>query len=284
MLIVFFVASCGKPEAEDTTDAVSASVKANTPGLIKIQFDAEVISFQEVQDTKAATDLQLIGAAPKASRSKIDLDVYEDGTSAWVIEKLEPKHNVKQEHLTPPDPSPQMQTTRIDRSGMGYFYDKEGNLLNQHTVPVQSFKQVVDEVKSDPKAAYGVVGAPSATRLKKLLETATRNGGTVQDMGNGLTSVRMYHGAASTGAVRTTGSGPYSVDMIDTNLNLLIGSTLYDEKDETLSKAYYSYTFEGDKAIPQAVYQELWNTEADGRKVKSITNTYYYQFSSTVNN
>jgi hypothetical protein len=84
--------------------------------------------------------------------------------------------------------------------------------------------------------------------------------------------------------VRTATEGDYtSVDIIDTNLNLVIGSTLTDAKGETLSKAFYSYTFKDDKAMPEAIYQEIWTTEADGRKVKSVSNTYFYQLSATVN-
>jgi hypothetical protein len=283
LLIAFFLCYCSKPEISDSP---VPATKVNVPGILKIQFDAEVLKFQQVEDPAKATGLQLIGAAPKAVRSKIDIDVYEDGSSAWVIEKVEPKHDVKEHHLTPPDPSPQTHLTRIDRSGLASFFDAGGKLLRTHQVPVQSFKQVVDEVKTNPAAAFGAVGIPSAERLKKMLANATKNGATVQDLGKGLTSIRTKQGPQTVAnpSVRAATEGDYtSVDIIDTRLNLAIGSTLYNAKGETVSKAFYSYTFKDKQATPQAVYQEIWNTEADGRKVKSTSNTYFYQLSSTVN-
>ena len=259
LLIAFFLCYCSKPELSDTL-IVS---KVNIPGLLKIQFDAEVLKFQEVQDASKISVLQLIGAAPKALRSKIDIDVYEDGSTAWVIEKLEPRHDVKEHHLTPPDPSPQTQTTHIDKAGLGSFFDAKGKLLRQHQIPVQSFKQVVDEVKANPNAVFGAVGIPFADRLQKLLAKAIKNGATVQDLGNGLTSIRTKQGPQTLAnpSVRTATEGDYtSVDIIDANLNLVIGSTLTNVKGETVSKSFYSYTFKDNRATPQAVYQEIWST------------------------
>ncbi|MFN6090431.1 MAG: hypothetical protein ACK47E_16935 [Cyclobacteriaceae bacterium] len=281
-LLIAFFCSCSKLE---TSNAPTAT-KVNVPGLLKISFDAEVLKFQEVQDPSKSSDLQLIGAAPKALRSKIDIDVYDDGSTAWAIEKQEPKHDVKEHHLTPPDPSPQTKTTRIDRTGHGFFFGADGKLLRQHQIPVQSFKHIVEEVNANPNAVFGALGIPSAERLQKLVAKAIKNGATVQDLGNGLTSIRTKQGpqALANPSVRTANEGDYTpVDIIDTTLNLVIGSTLTDVKGETVSKSFYSNTFKDNQAFPQAIYQEVWNTEADGRKVKSTSNTYFYQLSYTIN-
>ncbi len=282
LLVAFMVSFCSKTELGDSPTTAN---KVNLPGLAHVSFDAEVLNFQEVQDPSKASALQLIGAAPKAERSKIELDVYDDGSSSWMITKQEPKHDVAQHHLTPPDPSPQTYTTRIDRAGMGYFYDKNGTFLRQHPVPLPSYKAIADAIIADPKASFGAVGIPSTARLQKYLKQATNAGAIVQDLGNGLTSVRVTNTTASNAAAKTASADQTtSVDIIDTNLNLIMGSTLYDSNQEVLSKAFYSYKFDNDKASPEAIYQEVWNTDASGKKVKTISNTYFYQFSATVNN
>lgn len=203
------------------------------------------------------------------------------------MEKQEPKHDVKEHHLTPVDSTiEETQTTRIDRSGMATYYDSQGNLLRQHQLTIPSFGKMVAEIKKDPSAAFGAVGVPSAERLKKLITDATATGAVVKDLGNGVTSIRIAHAApVSTAAARTAAKADYhSVDVINTKLNLVLGSTLYDANEEVVSKVYYAYNFENGKAKPKATYGEIWNTDAKGNRVKSISNTYFYQFSATVNN
>lgn len=281
ILTAFSLCFCSDP---DVSEKPGVLTKTNQPGLLKIQFDAEVLKFQEVEDPTKMSGLQLITASPKALRSKIDIDVYEDGSSAWVIEKAAPKQQVEESHLTAPDPSPQTKITRIDRAGLASFYDANGKLLRQHAVPVQLFTEVVNEVKANPSAAFGAVGIPSAGRLKKMLADATASGAIVQDLGNGKISIRTKQGPAASGAVaRSSTEGNYSaVDILDTRLNLVLGSTLYDAKGETVSKAFYKYTFKNGQAIPEAVFQEVWTSEPDGKKVKATSHTYFYQISATV--
>lgn len=285
LLVAFMVSFCSKTELGDSP---TTSQQTNIPGMLRISFDAESLKFQEISDGTEATELERISAAPRADRQKIDIDIYEDGTSAWVMEKQEPKHDVAEHHLTPVDSTiKETQTTKIDRSGMASYYDNKGSLIRQNSLKIPSFSALVNEIKKDPNAAFGVVGLPSAERLKKLLTSSLANGGSVQDLGNGLTSIRTPHEAASqfNVAAKTSGAASYhSVDIIDTNLNLVVGSTLYDAKEEVVSKTYYAYTFEENVAKPNAVYGEIWNTDKNGNKVKSVSNTYFYQFSATVNN
>jgi hypothetical protein len=107
----------------------------------------------------------------------------------------------------------------------------------------------------------------------------------VQDLGNGTIGIRTKQGpkASIPAGARISGQGDYTaVDILDTRLNLVLGSTLYDAKGETVSKTFYKYAFKSGQATPEAIYQEVWTTEADGKKLKATSNTYFYQISSTV--
>jgi hypothetical protein len=285
LALVLLIISCSKNELNDSP---TSATKSTSPGVARISFDAEAFKLSQLADSAKASAFEKTAAAPRADRQKIDIDIYEDGTSAWVMEKQQPKNDVKEHHLTPVDTTiRETQTTRIDRAGNATYYDNTGSLIRQHKLTIPSFNTLANEIKRDPSAAFGAVGVPSAERLKQLLSTATASGAIIQDLGNGKTSIRTTHTTptATNAAAKTTGSGNYhSVDIIDTRLNLVLGSTLYDANEEVVSKAYYAYTFENQKARPKAIYSEIWNTDKNGNKVKSISNTYFYQFSATVNN
>jgi hypothetical protein len=57
----------------------------SSTGILELEYEAEVISHQELENPNSATELEKIGAVPTASRSKVSIQVYEDGTSEWRI-------------------------------------------------------------------------------------------------------------------------------------------------------------------------------------------------------
>ncbi len=284
LALILLIISCSKNELNNSP---TSATKSTNPGIVRISFDAEAFKMSQLADPAKASAFEITAAAPRADRQKIDIDIYEDGTSAWVMEKQQPKNDVKEHHLTPIDSTiRETQTTQIDRAGNATYYDNTGSLIRQHKLTIPSFNTLVSEIKRDPTAAFGAVGVPSTERLKQVLANAAAVGAVVQDLGNGVTSIRIPHASpVSNAAARTSGSGDYhSVDIINTQLNLVLGSTLYDANEEVVSKVYYAYTFENGKAKPKASYAEIWNTDKKANKVKSISNTYFYQFSATVNN
>ena len=91
-----------------------------TEGILTLEYEAEVLTWQEAGDPAKTSPLDKIHGMAHAVRSKVHAEVYEDGTSAWRIEKMEPQYNVKIPDQTPPDPTPQTKITRIDRTGNWY--------------------------------------------------------------------------------------------------------------------------------------------------------------------
>ena len=52
LFTIAFVLSCNKPEL---TDSLKPITKINSPSLLKISFDAEVLKFQEIEDASKAS-------------------------------------------------------------------------------------------------------------------------------------------------------------------------------------------------------------------------------------
>ena len=134
LLLMIFTWACSEKFLND--DQKYSPDEAPPQGLMEINFEAEVLSYEEV-DAKTATIMEKINAMPHALKSSISIQIYDDGTSDWRIEKLTPKHDVTVKHQTLANPDAQTKVTRINRSGMGYFYDEKGKLLHENAVPVQ---------------------------------------------------------------------------------------------------------------------------------------------------
>jgi hypothetical protein len=179
---------------------------------------------------------------------------------------------------------PQTKITRINRNGMGYFYDNKGNLLDQHEIPMQSFLEIVSQIKSDPSAVYSILGVKSGEKIGQMIDEAKRKGAVVQDLGNDNISIR-YTLSQSSPNARIVGKENYKiVDIVNKKFNILIGSKMYDNKDNNVSETFYSYKLEADnKLSPKAIYSANYNEDAKGKKVKNITNTYFESVSGKIN-
>lgn len=101
-------------------------------GVLTMSYEAEMLTYQPIGSDEKAPVIDRIGAMAKSARTRISVQIYEDGTSDWTMEKLTPKRNTLMKDLTPPNPMPQTQKTRILRSGTGYFYDAQGGQPAPH--------------------------------------------------------------------------------------------------------------------------------------------------------
>jgi hypothetical protein len=238
---------------ERLTDSAGKSPDANqSPGVVELHFEAENITFRELDKNLETNAFGKVHAMPKAIRSKIDLQIYEDGTSDWKIRKLDPKHNTKVLDLTPPNPMPQTRTTRIDRSGMGYFYGDDGKLLHKHQVPVQLFSDLVKQVRKNPDAVYGALGVKTKQQIDEVVANAKVNGAVVKVLNSKSISVSTSVNNQPSIAIdnaRVVASDYKAVDIINTDLNIVMGSSLYNKNEDLVSQVHYRYKVNGEKKL-----------------------------------
>lgn len=254
-------------------------------GVLSLDYEAEIITWQEVGDATEASFIDKIHGMAHAMRSKVQAEIYDDGSSAWRIEKLEPHHNVKVPDQTPPDPTPQTKVTRIDRNGKGYFYSSTGTLLNKHDVPVQSFTGLLERFKKsrNPDIAYSIVGVQSQQQVSQVITTARANGAEVYDLGNGNVSIRSAVPQTAFKNGRGSTTNFKGVDIYNEKVGILVGSRLYDEANMLLSETFYAYRKANNKnkIEPEVIYQKTFNKDPKTGEIKTtFTNTYFASISA----
>ncbi len=284
LLLIVFTWACSEKFLND--DQKYSPNEAPPQGLMEVNFEAEVLSYEEV-DSKTATVMEQINAMPHTLRSNISIQIYEDGTSDWRMEKLTPKHNVTVKHLTPANPDPQTKVTRINRFGMGYFYDEKGKLLQEHAVPVQSFSDLITKAKKNPDEIFSTMGLKTVGNIDSYLSDAKSRGSIIQDMGNNKISISSTLTQNMPNA-RIAGDkkDEYTiVDIIDKNIKLVVRSTMYKKnKNDLISEVNYSYKLNDEnKLIPNAMYAYHYSEDSKGKKHKSISNTYFDRVSGKIN-
>ncbi len=284
LVLMVFTWACSEKFLND--DQKYSPDEAPPQGLMEINFEAEVLSYEEV-DSKTATIMEKINAMPHALRSSIAIQIYEDGTSDWRIEKLIPKHDVSVNHQTLANPDPQTKVTRINRSGMGYFYDEKGKLLRENAISVQSFSDLINKVKKNPDEIYSTMGVKTIDKLDEYLNQVKKSGAIIQELGNNKISIVSTLGQNIPNA-RISGDkkDDYEVeDIIDKYIKMVVGAKVYlKKKKELVSEANYTYKLNNDKKlVPNAIYAFHYNEDSKGKKSKSISNTYFDHVSGKIN-
>ena len=243
-------------------------------GVLMMSYEAEMLTYQPIGSDEKAPVIDRIGAMAKSARTRISVQIYEDGTSDWTLEKLTPKRNTLMKDLTPPNPMPQTQKTRILRSGTGYFYDGKGNLLHTDPVPTQSFAPMLIRMKQDPTATNAVVGVKSTQEVMALIENAKQQGSIVQELGNNVVSISSKVQPNNRQA-RGGLTNFRQVDMLHKKLGIVLGSSLYNEADELVCQTFYRYKANSDKTklLPEVIYSKQWDTNPrTNKRVETITN------------
>ncbi len=260
-------------------DFLQSDPGKNTPsdGVMSMSYEAEMLTYQPLGSNDKAPTPDRIAAMAKSARTRISVEIYEDGTSDWTMETLTPKQNTLMKDLSPPDPSPQTQKTRILRDGTGYFYDASGKLLHKDPVPVQSFVPMLARMKQDPTAVNSVIGVKSEQEVTTLINNAKLQGGIVQDLGNGNVSIRSLVQSATRNG-RGDNKNLKQVDIVNATFGIAVGSSLYDETDQLVCQTFYKYKLESNKnkLIPETIYSKLWHVNPRTKeRVETVTNTQF---------
>ncbi len=281
-ILTLIVSACQKEFEVDNSHA-----EAQRSGIVDLSFEVETLTLPTLQNAEDATTQEKIQSIAFSERSKVQVNIYEDGTSAWRMEKQKPIHDLTVHHQTPPNNRPKVLTTSIDRTGMGSFYDHNDSLLFKHKVPVSSFIEVVTNVKENPNVIFSVMGVKTADNVKLLLANAKAKGSIVSELGSNLVSVRSGNGKNAVANARQTNESDSltTVDIFNTSLGILIGSTLYDQQEEIVCQAFYKYRLNMDnRLVPETIYMQSWDKDpVTGAKRKVETNIYFENVVATVN-
>ena len=194
-----------------------------------------------------------------------------------VIYSIEERHP---EHIDIPSPFegvpasdvPPIAKTKIT-AGMAYFYDSRDNLLYQHAVEEDYGMQ--DQIavltgKYDWKAEAEAVG------------------GKIEALEEGLISIRkpVLSTNQTEGPALRTAAGRYTEDVIVPDLNLLLGSSLFEADGKLVSRMVNKFNYQEDKDQwqPEMMYYEEHGTnEVTGSQYISKTTYYYENYSLEIN-
>ncbi len=258
-----------------------------TSEVMTLKYEVETLTIPILQNPDEANSQEKIQAMMFSDKSKVEMTLFKDGTTRWQMETVLPSHDLSVQHLTPAGKEPKAKFTRIDRKGMGSFYDENEVLLYTHQVPVPSFADVVANLKENPNAIFAAMGIDTKANLNQILANAKAKGYTIQDLGNGMISVRMANSGIRATATRQSGSTDSNtiVNIFNTSLGIMIGSTLYNEQEEIISQAFYSYELNGqERLVPKAFYMQNWDIDPVTReKTKTETHTFFENVSVTLN-
>lgn len=230
--------------------------------------------------TDNAAPLYRNRSLPAVQRSQVEVGIYADGSSNWVITRLTPTIFIPSPQANiPPDDTPQTHRTII-RNGNAEFFDKSGKLLHSHRMQMPSFMEVFETLHKHGNAP-GVASRVAAgfgadIDVTERLTNARKKGFAVTDMGRGFVAIRGKVDRASTvSGTRFDGKEKkvYTVDMLDTINKVILGTRLYDENgDKLLAQTLFKY--ENGRELTQSSHQ-TYGVDPQGVSFTSTTDTYY---------
>jgi hypothetical protein len=285
--LVLLVACHQKPLEQQTPLAEQAGADLQT-APVRMSYEMEALSVTKFDSppTGAAAPLYRNRSLPAVQRSNVEIGIYADGSSNWVITRLTPTIFIPSPQANiPPDDTPQTHKTVI-RNGNAEFFDKNGKLLHSHRMPMPSFAEVFETLHKHGNAP-GVASRVAAgfgadIDVTERLASARKKGFTVTDMGRGFIAIRgkVDRSLASPGT-KFDGKEKkmYTVDMLDTINKVILGTRLYDENgDKLLAQTLFKY--ENGRDLTQSSHQ-TYGVDPLGVSYTSTTDTYFKNFEVT---
>ena len=126
------------------------------------------------------------------------------------------------------------------------------------------------------RAAARVAGGGEVD-VNERVEQAKQKGHKVTDLGNGMLAIRAK-------VDRTTKDSKFdgreekftSVDILDTKTKVIIGTTLYDQKDNVVSRLIFKHKIEAGLAPQVEMSQhETFGKDERGKAFTTVTTSYY---------
>ena len=250
---------------------------------LQVSYEVEHLSFEQFPDSKAGNKTEFLEQTrkiPIVDRQEVKIKIFEDGNSEYFIKKMDPTillPSRKGPNILP-DNTPRTELTRIS-GNVAYFYDKNGALLNQYTMPSNFMNSITERLRS-PQANLITIALMQngEINVEKLLTEAQKQGATITKLSNGIITIRYETGSSSGNTVpskTSAGTNLITVNMYDSRSNLLMGSRVYDQKQTLLMQSYCKYKKANGKIDLEMIYSEDFSVNAEGKKVKTISNIYF---------
>ncbi|MFP4091750.1 MAG: hypothetical protein ACLFUB_17215 [Cyclobacteriaceae bacterium] len=264
--ILLFLLACS-PELTEEARQSSRFPTSDQATQLKLSFELEAITRQEIVSSGGKADLNFldeISSEPVASRQAVQLAIYPDGRSEYLIEEQEPQLFSLPSDFegVPPDDIPPIVKTKIS-GGMAYFYDAQDVLLYEH--PMEEDYFLAEQIARLSGQYDWAIQAKA-----EGAEVETLDGGTLL-IRKAVPAEEMPSGPAMRMA------GRYTEEVVVPELNLLLGASLHEADGSLVSRMVYKYNYLEDKDqwIPEKMWYEEHGTNATtGSQYISKTNYY----------
>jgi hypothetical protein len=274
--VLFFVVACQHEQSIIGTPLDSPST---TEGVFQVSYDTETMTQTLLEDANIKpTALENVGMMPKIKKSAIRLTVFDDGTSDWTIKDMKPANPIVYADQSPPRKRPKTVLTRIDRSGMASFYDKDNRQKHQYQMTMPSMKNFVAMIAGDTSSANkmqvinSVLNARGHVDINVVLEAAQRNGAEVKSISKNVISVTM--GGKALNSINTRDNTKIVENVIDTTQRILLGTTVKNQQGQVVSNVYMKYDMTTPQPTLEMMEQRVYNLNSPAnRRVVTISNT-----------
>ena len=255
---------------------------SNTEGVFKIAYDMETVSFTKLEDANLKpTQYDDVGAMPKVKKSAIRMTVFEDGTSDWTIKDMAPANPIVYADQTPPDTRLKTVLTRIERSGLARFFDKNNKEKHNYQMTIPSMKDFASMLKGDSSAANkslvgnNLLSSRGGVDVGQVLENAMRNGATVKSISKNVLSITSGS-SLSSGSVQSRDEHKIVESVVDTAQRIVLASTIKTDQGQVISTAIMKYNYSTTRPTLELMEQHVYDptSPADRRRMNVTSTTF----------
>ena len=248
----------------------------------------ETMSFTKLDNASLkTTPFEDVGMMPKVKKSAIRMTVFDDGTSDWTIKDLEPSNKIVYPDKSPPDKRAKTVLTRIDRSGLARFFDKDNNEKHKYQMTMPSMKDFVSILRGDTsdvgKSLVGnsILASRGGVNVNQLLENAARNGATIKSVSKNVISITL--GGTLMSSVQALDDPKVTEIVVDTAQRIMLASSIKTSQGQDVSHIFMKYKSGAATPTLELMEQRTYdlNSPADHRTV-SIMNTFFSNMQVTV--
>jgi hypothetical protein len=278
MSVLFFLVACQHEQEKIGTALDSPS---NTEGVFQMAYDMETVTQSQLEGTNIKpTAFENVGMMPKVKKSTVRLTVFDDGTSDWTIKDVPPANPIVYADQSPPSKRPKTVLTRINRSGMASFFDKDNNQKHQYQMTIPSMKDFVAMIAGDTSSANklqvinGLLNVRGHVNMDVVLEAARRNGAEVKSISKDVIAITTSGSAM--GSIILRDNNKIVENVIDTTQRILLGSTVKNQQGQVVSNVYMKYNTATAQPTLEQMEQRVYDlTSPADRRVVNISTTVF---------
>jgi hypothetical protein len=278
MGILFFLVAC---QHEQEKIGTTLDAPSNTEGVFQMAYDMETVTQSPLEGTNIKpTAFESVGMMPKVKKSTVRLTVFEDGTSDWTIKDVPPANPIVYADQSPPSKRPKTVLTRIDRSGLASFFDKDNNQKHQYQMTIPSMKDFVAMIAGDTSSTNksqvinGVLNARGHVNMDVVLEAARRNGAEIKSISKGVIAITT--GGSALGSIILRDDHKIIENVIDTTQRILLGSTVKNQQGPVVSNVYMKYNTATAQPTLEQMEQRVYDlTSPADRRIVNMSTTIF---------